>query len=102
MPAKRRSSASAARATTRPAREIANFFDRLEWRCAGPYRGGRVGAVAGDPRERNTFYFGSTGGGGWETADGGPHRGKTSDKYLKRASVGAIAVAPAEPNVIYS
>jgi hypothetical protein len=48
-----------------------NFFDRLEWRNAGPYRGGRVAAVAGDPRERNTFYFGSTGGGVWKTMDAG-------------------------------
>src|SRR5438093_5946848 len=101
MPAKRRSSASAARATTRPAREIANFFDRLEWRCAGPDRGGRVGAVAGDPRERNTFYFGSTGGGVWKTTDGGQYWENTSDKYFKRASVGAIAVAQADPNVVY-
>jgi photosystem II stability/assembly factor-like uncharacterized protein len=78
-----------------------NFFDRLEWRNAGPYRGGRVAAVAGDPRERNTFYFGSTGGGVWKTMDAGQYWENTTDKFFKRASVGAIAVAQADPNVIY-
>src|SRR5207245_10779405 len=73
MPAKRRSTTSRRRSlrSDGATRQPANFFDRLEWRCAGPYRGGRVGAVAGDPRERNTFYFGSTGGGVWKTLDGG-------------------------------
>src|SRR5207245_5790755 len=80
---------------------VANFFDRLEWRCAGPYRGGRVGAVAGDPRERNTFYFGSTGGGVWKTMDGGVYWENTTDRFFKRASVGGIAVAQSDPNVVY-
>ena len=100
MPAKRRSSASTRRSTVSP-RETPNFFDRLEWRSAGPYRGGRVGAVAGDPREHNTFYFGSTGGGVWKTMDGGQYWENTTDKFFKRASVGAISVAQADPNVIY-
>src|SRR5438034_397218 len=101
MPAKRRTATAARRATAAP-RETPNFFDRLEWRSAGPYRGGRVGAVAGDPRERNIFYFGSTGGGVWKTMDAGQYWENTSDKFFKRASVGAIAVAQADPNVIYA
>jgi photosystem II stability/assembly factor-like uncharacterized protein len=100
MPAKRRSNTSARRSRA-ATREIPGFFDRLEWRCAGPYRGGRVGAVAGDPRDRNTFYFGSTGGGVWKTMDGGQYWENTSDRFFKRASVGAIAVAQSDPNVIY-
>src|ERR1700704_3545104 len=100
MPAKRRSTTSARRSSASP-RETPNFFDRLEWRSAGPYRGGRVAAVAGDPRERNTFYFGSTGGGVWKTMDGGQYWENTTDKFFKRASVGAIAVAQSDPNVIY-
>src|SRR6266571_2726050 len=100
MPAKRRSTTSARRASASP-RETPNFFDRLEWRNAGPYRGGRVAAVAGDPRERNTFYFGSTGGGVWKTMDGGQYWENTTDKFFKRASVGAIGVAQADANVIY-
>src|SRR2546427_21635 len=81
---------------------IPNFLDKLEWRNAGPFRGGRVGAVAGDPRDRNTFYFGSTGGGVWKTGDGGLYWENMSDGFFKRASVGAIAVSRSDPNVIYA
>jgi photosystem II stability/assembly factor-like uncharacterized protein len=77
-------------------------LDGLEWRQLGPFRGGRVEAVAGDPRERNTFYFGSCGGGVWKTTDGGLFWRNVSDGYFKRASVGAIAVAASDPNVVYA
>src|SRR4029077_1500140 len=77
-------------------------LDGLEWRQLGPFRGGRVEAVAGDPRERNTFYFGSCGGGVWETTDGGIYWRHGSDGFFKRASVGAIAVAASDPNVVYA
>jgi photosystem II stability/assembly factor-like uncharacterized protein len=73
----------------------------LEWRPVGPFRGGRVVAVAGDPERAQVFYFGSTGGGVWKTTDGGVFWQNVSDGYFKRASVGAIAVAQADPNVIY-
>jgi photosystem II stability/assembly factor-like uncharacterized protein len=73
----------------------------LEWRPIGPYRGGRVVAVAGDPVDQQVFYFGSTGGGVWKTTDGGQYWENVSDGFFKRASVGAIAVAPSDPNVIY-
>jgi hypothetical protein len=43
----------------------------LEWRLIGPFRGGRVVAVAGDPARDQVFYMGSTGGGVWKTTDGG-------------------------------
>ena len=76
-------------------------LDGLEWRSLGPYRGGRVVAVAGDPVDRQRFYFGSTGGGVWRTTDGGLIWENISDGYFKRASVGAIAVAQSDPNVIY-
>lgn len=78
-----------------------NLFKGLEWRSVGPYRGGRVVAVAGDPVDRQRFYFGSTGGGVWRTTDGGLIWENVSDGYFKRASVGAIAVAQSDPNVIY-
>ena len=77
-------------------------LDGLEWRQLGPFRGGRVEAVAGDPRERNTFYFGSCGGGVWKTTDGGLYWRNVSDGFFKRASVGAIAVAGSDPNVVYA
>ncbi|GAC1568065.1 MAG: hypothetical protein NVS3B14_16060 [Ktedonobacteraceae bacterium] len=73
----------------------------LEWRCIGPYRGGRVVAVAADPAHAQVFYFGSTGGGIWKTTDGGIIWENVSDGFFKRASVGALAVSPSDPNVIY-
>src|SRR5438309_11031067 len=81
---------------------IPNFLDKLEWRNAGPFRGGRVGAVAGDPNQRNTFYMGSTGGGVWKTQDAGHYWENVSDGFFKRASVGGIAVSQSDPNVIYA
>lgn len=77
-------------------------LDGLEWRQLGPFRGGRVEAVAGDPRDRNTFYFGSCGGGVWKTTDGGLFWRNVSDGFFERASVGAIAVAGSDPNVVYA
>jgi len=74
----------------------------LEWRCIGPYRGGRVVAVAGDPTHAQVFYFGSTGGGVWKTTDGGIIWENVSDGYFKRASVGALAVSQSDTNVIYA
>ena len=80
---------------------VTHLLDRLAWRCIGPYRAGRVVAVAGHPIDRNVFFFGSTGGGVWRTEDAGIYWKNVSDGYFKRASVGAIAVAPSAPDVIY-
>jgi photosystem II stability/assembly factor-like uncharacterized protein len=79
-----------------------NPLERLEWRLIGPYRGGRVVAVAGDPGSIGTFYFGSTGGGVWKTTDGGQYWENVSDGFFKRASVGGLALCPGDPNVIYA
>ncbi|HEX8969406.1 MAG TPA: glycosyl hydrolase [Chloroflexota bacterium] len=79
----------------------ADVQKNLEYRLVGPFRGGRVGAVAGDPADARVFYFGSTGGGVWKTFDGGLYWQNVSDGFFKRASVGAIAVASADPNVVY-
>lgn len=76
-------------------------LNSLEWRLIGPFRGGRVVAVAGDPVHSQVFYFGSTGGGVWKTTDGGMIWENVSDGFFKRASVGAIAVSTSDPNVIY-
>src|SRR5256885_14303593 len=73
----------------------------LEWRLIGPFRGGRVVAVAGDPSDAEVFYFGSTGGGVWKTNDGGMYWENISDGFFKRASVGSIAVSASDTNVIY-
>src|SRR5262249_37093328 len=94
----------AAESTTQPAEGTMPdaLLSALEYRLIGPFRGGRVVAVAGDPVHPQAFYFGSTGGGGSETAGGGPPRGHCSDGFFGRASVGALAVAPSDPNVIYA
>ncbi len=77
------------------------LLNSLEWRPIGPYRGGRVVAVAGDPSHAQVFYFGSTGGGVWKTTDGGLYWENVSDGFFKRASVGAIAISASDSNVIY-
>jgi photosystem II stability/assembly factor-like uncharacterized protein len=79
-----------------------NYLKLLEWRSVGPSRGGRVEAVAGDPIHKLVFYFGSTGGGVWKTEDAGITWRNISDPYFKTASVGAIAVAPSDPNIVYA
>jgi len=80
---------------------MGGFLDQLSWRLVGPHRGGRVVAVAGHPSERSTFYFGSSGGGVWGTTDAGITWRNLSDGFFRRPAVGAIALAPSEPSVIY-
>ena len=77
-------------------------FQSMEWRCIGPFRGARVVAVAADPSNPLVFYFGATGGGVWKTIDAGTHWENVSDAFFKTAAVGALAVAPSDPNVIYA
>jgi photosystem II stability/assembly factor-like uncharacterized protein len=77
------------------------LYQAMEWRNIGPYRGGRSVAVAGVPGRPRTFYMGSTGGGVWKTTDGGTTWKNVSDGFFGTGSVGAIAVAPSDPNVVY-
>jgi photosystem II stability/assembly factor-like uncharacterized protein len=79
-----------------------SLYKALEWRGIGPYRGGRSVAVAGHPDQPHTYYFGATGGGVWKTEDGGLTWINISDGSYKTGSVGAIAVAESDPNVIYA
>jgi photosystem II stability/assembly factor-like uncharacterized protein len=78
----------------------ANLFDQLQWRSIGPFRGGRVAAVTGVPGDPVTFYFGSVGGGVWKTTDAGTVWSPIFDQQ-RIASIGAIAVAPGNPNILY-
>jgi photosystem II stability/assembly factor-like uncharacterized protein len=75
-------------------------FERLQWREIGPWRGGRSAAVAGIPQDRETFYFGSTGGGVWKTGNGGSSWDNVSDGHFG-GSIGAVAVSQWDPNVVY-
>ena len=78
------------------------LFKALRWRSIGPYRGGRVTAVAGVAGQPLVYYMGATGGGVWKTGDGGITWNPITDGYVKTGSVGAIAVAPSDPSVIYA
>jgi photosystem II stability/assembly factor-like uncharacterized protein len=73
----------------------------MKYRNIGPFRGGRVTAVAGVVQQMHTFYMGSTGGGVWRTDDAGQTWRNLTDGQLKSGSIGAVAVAPSDPNVIY-
>jgi photosystem II stability/assembly factor-like uncharacterized protein len=92
-----------ARTATRPAPAplAAARFGGMRFRSVGPYRGGRVCAVTGVRGRPATFYFGSTGGGVWKTDDAGTSWQPISDRDFSTGSVGAIAVAPSDPNVLY-
>ncbi|HVA62411.1 MAG TPA: hypothetical protein VNF74_01705, partial [Terriglobales bacterium] len=74
----------------------------MHYRLIGPFRGGRVTAVAGVPSQPNTFYFGSTGGGVWKTTNAGYSWTNVSDGYFAVSSMGALAVADSDPNVVYA
>ncbi|HEY6065037.1 MAG TPA: glycosyl hydrolase, partial [Thermoanaerobaculia bacterium] len=84
-----------------PERSVAKLYEGLEFRNIGPYRGGRVDAVAGVRGQPLVYYFGGTGGGVWKTLDGGANWQAVSDKDFKTGSVGAIGVAESDPNVLY-
>ena len=93
---------STARESSRTDQDISpDLFSTLEYRLIGPYRGGRVTAVAGDPTDPLTFYFGSTGGGVWKTTSAGKQWSNISDEQIGVASIGAVAVAPSDSNVVY-
>lgn len=78
-----------------------NCPSKIVWRNIGPHRAGRSLAVAGHVSQPLTYYFGAVGGGVWKTTDGGANWLSLSDKAFKSSSVGAIAVAPSDPNVVY-
>ena len=73
----------------------------MQWRLIGPFRGGRSVAIEGVPGEPNTYYFGGVGGGVWKTSDGGANWKPIFDKQHSTSSIGAIAVAPSDHNIIY-
>jgi photosystem II stability/assembly factor-like uncharacterized protein len=77
-----------------------SLYSGMQWRQIGPFRAGRVTDVTGVPGEPAIYYMGTAGGGAWKTTDGGMVWKPIFDKQ-HFASIGAIAVAPSEPNVVY-
>ena len=76
------------------------LYESISYRSIGPFRGGRSSAVTGVPGSPDLFYFGAAGGGVWKTEDGGETYKNISDGYFG-GSIGSVAVAPSDPNVIY-
>ncbi len=78
-----------------------SLLSGLQWRDVGPMRGGRSFAVAGVESEPDTFYMGSVGGGVWKTENDGRTWTPIADQGIEIGSIGAIAVAPSDPKVVY-
>ncbi len=84
-----------------PADDYNTIFKTVKWRSIGPFRGGRSNAGCGVVGDARTYYMGTTGGGLWKTDDMGITWRNVSDGYFKTGSVGAVAVAESDPNVVY-
>ena len=77
-----------------------SMFQGMRWRMIGPHRGGRTRAVAGVASQPNVFYMGQVNGGVWKSDDYGRTWTPIFD-HEPTQSIGAIAVAPSDPNIIY-
>jgi len=80
---------------------VPSHFNNLLWRNIGPMRGGRSVTATGVVQNQLTYYMGTTGGGVWKTEDAGQSWNNISDGFFKTGSVGAVAVAESDQNVVY-
>ena len=88
-------------ATSLPAQQYdPSLYAGMQWRQVGPFRAGRVTDVTGVPGQPAIYYMGTAGGGAWKTTDGGMVWKPIFDKQ-RVASIGAIAVAPSNPDIVY-
>jgi photosystem II stability/assembly factor-like uncharacterized protein len=78
-----------------------DLLNAMKWREIGPWRGGRVTTVTGVRGQPQLYYMGATGGGVWRTVNGGTSWENLSDKHFKVGTIGAVSVAPSDPNVLY-
>src|SRR5438105_11961184 len=78
-----------------------SLYSEMKWRMIGPFRAGKVNGVAGVPGNPAVYYMGSDGGGIWKTTDGGVTWKPIFDGESS-PSIGALAVAPSNPNIIYA
>ncbi len=78
-----------------------DLFPGLQWRNIGPMRGGRSLSCTGSPGRPNEYYFGATGGGLWKTTDSGGSWFPVTDGKISSSSIGAVAVAETNPDIIY-
>src|SRR5437879_5465771 len=76
------------------------LYSEMKWRMIGPFRAGKVNAIAGVPGNPGVYYFGADGGGVWKTTDGGTVWKPIFDKE-QVASIGAMSLAPSNPKIIY-
>jgi photosystem II stability/assembly factor-like uncharacterized protein len=76
-------------------------FSELQYRMTGPYRGGRVTAVAGIESQPSVFYMGATGGGVWKTINYGISWQNVSDGFFHTGSIGSISVSQSDPDIVY-
>jgi photosystem II stability/assembly factor-like uncharacterized protein len=78
-----------------------DYYSSLKWRNIGPARGGRSLGSTGSPGRTNEYYFGATGGGLWKTIDGGNEWFPVTDQQITSSSVGAVAVAETNPDIVF-
>src|SRR3954451_3178127 len=83
------------------AQQTPDLSGAVRWRNIGPYRGGRVTAVAGIASQPLVYYMGATGGGVWKTDDAGTVWTNVSDGFVRSGSVGAISVSQSNSNIVY-